>query len=75
MRVYVLRQKRGEKLLLCDDKGIPIGHPGLALSEQEPGKPADPDNVIIRAGLQENNPYLEVEPEPEAPLFLTATSD
>ena len=52
------KTKRGEKLLLWDDQGIPIGHPGLALSEQEPGKPADPDNVIIRAGLQENNPYL-----------------
>ena len=59
------KTKRGEKLLLWDDQGIPIGHPGLALSEQEPGKPADPDNVIIRAGLQENNPYLEVEPEPD----------
>jgi hypothetical protein len=30
----------------------------LLVSSQEPGKPADPDNVIIRAGLQENNPYL-----------------
>ena len=59
------KTKRGEKLLLWDDQGIPIGHPGLALSEQEPGKPADPDNVIIRAGLQENNPYLEVGPEPD----------
>ena len=64
VRVYVLRQKE-VRLLLWDDQGIPIGHPGLALSEQEPGKPADPDNVIIRAALQENNPYLEVEPEPD----------
>ena len=64
VRVYVLRQKE-VRLLLWDDQGIPIGHPGLALSEQEPGKPADPDNVIIRAGLQENNPYLEVGPEPD----------
>ena len=52
------KTKRGEKLLLWDDQGLPIGHPGLALSEREPGKPAEPDNVIIRAGLQRNKPYL-----------------
>ena len=58
VRVCVLRQKRGEELLLWDDQGLPIGHPGLALSEREPGEPAEPDNVIIRAGLQRNKPYL-----------------
>ena len=52
------KTKRGEKLLLWDDQGLPIGHPGLALSEREPGEPAEPDNVIIRAGLQRNKPYL-----------------
>ena len=52
------KTKRGEKLLLWDDQELPIGHPGLALSEREPGKPAEPDNVIIRAGLQRNKPYL-----------------